>query len=106
MQKFLGDLEEACEDLKNLCIRRDQMLKQLNVIGVDSKGLSRFKRYTVVESSEISHEVDVSQENIVRVLDKSEGELSRKSDPLESTQKMRNEGRKVLMCQLANVRWV
>ena len=88
MQKFLGDLEEACEDLKNLCIRRDQMLKQLNVIGVDSKGLSRFKRYTVVESSEISHEVDVSQENIVRVLDKSEGELSRKSDPLESTQKM------------------
>ena len=94
MQKFLGDLEEACEDLKNLCIRRDQMLKQLNVIGVDSKGLSRFKRYTVVESSEISDEVDVSQENIVRVLDKSEGELSRKSDPLESTQKMLKQRKK------------
>ena len=89
MQKFLGDLEEACEDLKNLCIRRDQMLKQLNVIGVDSKGLSRFKRYSVVESLETAYEVDVSQENLKRALDKSgEGELSRKSDPLESTQKV------------------
>ena len=89
MQKFLGDLEEACEDLKNLCIRRDQMLKQLNVIGVDSKGLSRFKRYSVVESLETAYEDDVSQENFKKALDKSgEDELSRKSDPLESTQKV------------------
>ena len=89
MQKFLGDLEEACEDLKNLCTRRDQMLKELNVIGIDSKGLSRFKRYSVVESLDTSHEVDIFQENSKRVVDKSEEvELSRKNDPLESTQKI------------------
>ena len=95
MQKFLGDLEEVCEDLKNLCTRRDQMLKELYVIGIDSKGLSRFRRYSVVESLDTSHEVDIFQENSERVVDKSEEvELSRKNDPLESTQKILKQRKK------------
>ena len=44
-QKITIDIDELSKDLKEICIRRDQILNEMSDIKVDVEELKRFSRY-------------------------------------------------------------
>ena len=47
-------LDSLCHDLKNLCIRRDQLFQELNEMQLPIKQFKRFNRYFITESIDSS----------------------------------------------------
>ena len=83
VQKITMDIDELSKDLKEICIRRDQILNEMSDIKVDIEELKRFSRYHPEKQHKHSHKRKVEEKPKI-----SKPEKKKKSFPAELGEKL------------------
>ena len=63
-ENIVKELDSICHDLKNLYVRRDQLLEELNEMHVPVQQFKRFERYFIAESVDLSTKQKTSRKEL------------------------------------------
>ena len=88
-ENIVKELDSICHDLKNLYIRRDQLLEELNEMHVSVQQFKRFERYFIAESVDSSTKQKTGSRKELSVSTKQKERKKSKPEKRKATEQLK-----------------